>query len=371
MMGWVLMIQQPTPALTRFLRIRVITVFVALVSSLLIPLAQIDAQTQAEMNAEASADFVKADAELNKTYGALLKELPDAESKEKLKQSQRAWLAFRDAEAEFEGRGGSMAPTLRYATKTDLTEQRTKQLKARLDEEAAPNEKDASTSSPTPTPTPASSASTQGPDEKPAAVAPNPTSVSPDKQWEYKPVTDEHGPQVVKAGTAEAVGDLSDDCSIGSCGDDASVLWAPDSKRFAFYWGQGRTHQTSFYQLRDEHWEAVKPGPNDELSDRLQSNIIGQLKKSGQSEEKLEKNGLYLRFIWQEIKLDRWTDANTAVLFAGQQNVIAKRDEPGEMSDGFGAHFLFTIKFDDAGKWKLVKTQRVSEKEAEKQFKEE
>ena len=106
----------------------------ALLISLLIPLAQIQAQTQAAMNAEAHAEFERTDAELNKTYEALLKKLPDAESKEKLKQSQRAWLAFRDAEAACaadEARGGSMAPTLRYATMTELTEQRTKQLKAR------------------------------------------------------------------------------------------------------------------------------------------------------------------------------------------------------------------------------------------------
>jgi hypothetical protein len=43
--------------------------------------------------------------------------------------------------------------------------------------------------------------------------------------------------------------------------------------------------------------------------------------------------------------------------------MIAERDDPGEMSDGFGANFLFTLKFDDAGKWKVVKTQRLSEKE--------
>ena len=52
-----------------------------------------------------------------------------------LKQSQRAWLAFRDAEAAFvtdQARGGSMAPTIRYATMTELTEPRIKQLKARL-----------------------------------------------------------------------------------------------------------------------------------------------------------------------------------------------------------------------------------------------
>jgi len=86
------------------------------------------------MNTQARAEFQQADAELNKTYEALLKKLPGAESKEKLKQSQRAWLAFRDAEAAFaadEAHDGSMAPTLRHATMTELTEQRIKQLKAK------------------------------------------------------------------------------------------------------------------------------------------------------------------------------------------------------------------------------------------------
>ena len=73
--------------------------------------AHIHAQTQTDMNAQARAEFVQADTELNKTYEALLKKLPDAETKEKLKQSQRAWLAFRDAEAAFaadQARGGPM-----------------------------------------------------------------------------------------------------------------------------------------------------------------------------------------------------------------------------------------------------------------------
>jgi uncharacterized protein YecT (DUF1311 family) len=112
----------------------VIGVVTAVLFSLLVPVAQIHAQTQAAMNAEAWADFKKADAELNKTYEALLKKLPDAGSKEKLKQSQRAWLAFRDAEAAFAAGGGTMAPTLRYATMTELTQQRIKQLKLHLEE---------------------------------------------------------------------------------------------------------------------------------------------------------------------------------------------------------------------------------------------
>lgn len=97
----------------------------ALLIWLLIPVAQIHAQTQAAMNAQARAEFVKVDAELNRTYEALLAKLPDTGSKQKLKESQRAWLAFRDAEAAFaadQARGGSMAPTIRYETMTELTQ---------------------------------------------------------------------------------------------------------------------------------------------------------------------------------------------------------------------------------------------------------
>jgi len=92
----------------------------ALLVSLLISVTQIQAQTQAAMNAQARAEFVKVDAELNRTYEALLAKLPDAESKEKVKQSQRAWVAFRDAEATFAGdqaRGGSM-PIQQLSTPT-------------------------------------------------------------------------------------------------------------------------------------------------------------------------------------------------------------------------------------------------------------
>ena len=147
-----------------------------LLASLVISAARVHAQSQAEMNAGARADFLKADAELNQIYEALLKKLPNTVAKEKLKQTQRAWIAFRDAEAAFEadeaGRG-TMAAALLYGTKTELTEQRTKQLKSRLEERASPDEKDSVATSPTPVPTSSPS--------KPAA-APKPTSISLDRK---------------------------------------------------------------------------------------------------------------------------------------------------------------------------------------------
>ncbi len=97
------------------------------------PLALLCAQTQSEMNAQARADFERVDAELSKTYEALLARLPDAESKRKLVTSQQAWIAFRDAEASFSAdqvRGGSAAPVARYTSMTESTQQRMKQLKS-------------------------------------------------------------------------------------------------------------------------------------------------------------------------------------------------------------------------------------------------
>jgi uncharacterized protein YecT (DUF1311 family) len=200
----------------------------ALLIWLLIPVAQMHAQTQAAMNTQARAEFVQADAELNKTYQAVLAKLRDAESKQKLRETQRAWIGSRDneaARAAGEAEGGSMAPTIRYETMTELTQQRIKQLKTRFEGDTVANEKGASTPSATPTAT--SSASPQEPEERsarsasetpePAAVARNPSSVSPDKQWEYK--CDEYytgtcAPKLVKAGTGEVVLDLGQDLEV-------------------------------------------------------------------------------------------------------------------------------------------------------------
>src|SRR5437870_12014846 len=110
---------------------RVFSQCAALLISLLIPLTQIHAQTQAAMNAQARADFQRADADLNKTYQSVLAKLPTVESKQKLREAQRAWVVSRDAEAARaakEADGGSMAPTLRYETMTHLTRERIKEL---------------------------------------------------------------------------------------------------------------------------------------------------------------------------------------------------------------------------------------------------
>ena len=89
-------------------------------------------QSQREMNGQANGEFEKADARLNALYRKTLASLDETGSR-KLIASERAWLAFREAEAAYRAdaeRGGSLAPMVYANTETDLTRQRIRMLQA-------------------------------------------------------------------------------------------------------------------------------------------------------------------------------------------------------------------------------------------------
>jgi hypothetical protein len=68
---------------------------------------------------------------------------------------------------------------------------------------------------------------------------------------------------------------------------------------------------------------------------------------------------------WWTVKPERWLDSSTLVVYASMAEVVHRYD--GEyVGPGFGTDLLLTLKFDTAGNWKIVKTHRMSEKEAEK-----
>ncbi len=104
-----------------------------------------DAGNTAEMNECADRAYQKADKALNAAYKQTLEyirahggdEKPyDAASWEKaLKDAQRAWIAYRDAECKelvaIEWTGGSGTSAAVTGCMTELTEQRTKMLKGR------------------------------------------------------------------------------------------------------------------------------------------------------------------------------------------------------------------------------------------------
>lgn len=174
--------------------------------------------------------------------------------------------------------------------------------------------------------------------------------ISPDNQWDYQYTSDGERAGILKAGTKEVALDLSDECQ-------GSVHWSPDSKRFALNcrFGGRFNGGASLYQLRGDKWKTLK-SPNDDVQEILDKAIAAQVKKRG-----LPKK-TDLRLIWETLEVRRWVDSNTAIVYGGLEEVVREN-----LDEGFGADFLLTLKFDAQGNWKIVKTQRTSLEEVEKE----
>src|ERR1044071_6376928 len=87
--------------------------------------------SQAEANDCAYQEYKAADAELNKVYGQLAGVL-DAEDKASLKESELAWIKYRDATCVFESsqyKGGTMRGMIESFCLTRVTKARTADLK--------------------------------------------------------------------------------------------------------------------------------------------------------------------------------------------------------------------------------------------------
>jgi hypothetical protein len=171
--------------------------------------------------------------------------------------------------------------------------------------------------------------------------------LSPDKQWEYK-----RG-EIMKADSAQVVLNLDQELEV--YGPESEIFWAPDSKRFGFNYSPLHAHHTTyekvaFYQLRGDKWEALH-SPADALdpSQLLQPALKDHLPRGF--------NPRHCAPDWDELKLRTWGDANTAIIYApcyGQSRDLKTA-------------FLFTLKFDDAGNWKIIKTHQMSKKELEEE----
>jgi len=82
---------------------------------------------------EEAAEVERANVEIDKVYGQLMSKLDDAQKKS-LRDSQRAWIKWRDAEAEFIARlggavGGSALRTDFYVAEARLIKERTEVLR--------------------------------------------------------------------------------------------------------------------------------------------------------------------------------------------------------------------------------------------------
>jgi hypothetical protein len=145
------------------------------------------------------------------------------------------------------------------------------------------------------------------------------------------------------------------DVPDGAGATNAEILWAPDSKRFAFNYSPVQRHHTgfhralktvAFYQLRGDKWEALR-SLEDETTENLAKGHVPSNARPPHCDPDVDT-----------FKLRNWTDANTTILYAACY--ARSSGEPG-------SRFLFTLKFDEAGNWKIVKARRLSKKELEEE----
>ncbi len=184
-------------------------------------------------------------------------------------------------------------------------------------------------------------------------------SVSPDGKWEFRlTVPNEEESTygnfvVVKHGTAEPSVRLSEEAS-GSFAEQAKIVWAPDSKRFAFNYAPGlRVRAVQFFQLHGDEWrELASPDSNDEISAPMNRSMAAQrkgLKLSPKTTGRPISDGLKVR---------RWIDPATALLHAFSHETFAGEDEPEQVGDDY----FVTLKFDTSGKWKITRSRPIGDK---------
>jgi hypothetical protein len=195
-------------------------------------------------------------------------------------------------------------------------------------------------------------------------------SVSPDGKWEFRagaggeptrsPAT-RRGFQddfvIAKAGSDETSLVLSEEEyadglaeALGRALGYANIVWAPDSRRFAFNLQPGKAYQTAqLYQLDGNKWRKL---------DSVESNAAttAPLERSMASQKKKLKLPLWpFLTSWQ---VRKWIDSSTALLYAHRAETFEISDETEEVT----ASFFFTLKFDPVGKWEVIRTREVPAK---------
>ncbi|WP_458790734.1 lysozyme inhibitor LprI family protein [Yoonia sp. MH D7] len=83
----------------------------------------------------AEQDYRTADGELNVVYGELIESI-SAPGHETLRTAQRKWIAYRDAQCDFDSagtQGGSIHPYVLLTCLADLTQMQSQRLKRQLE----------------------------------------------------------------------------------------------------------------------------------------------------------------------------------------------------------------------------------------------
>jgi hypothetical protein len=200
----------------------------------------------------------------------------------------------------------------------------------------------------------ATSASAQDQKKPPAR------SVSPDGKWEFRAgAAGEQGDFVIaRAGSDETSLVLSEEEyadglaeALGREPGYANIVWAPDSKRFAFNLQPAKAYQTAqLYQLDGNTWRKLDSlESNAATTEPLEHSIAREKQKLKLPSD---DQGWPIMNSWQ---VRKWIDSSTALLYAHREKTFEIKNE----TESVRACFFFTLKFDPAGHWKIARRREV------------
>ena len=196
---------------------------------------------------------------------------------------------------------------------------------------------------------------------------PQARSVSPDGKWEFRAgAAGEQGDFVIaKAGSDETSLVLSEEEyadglaeALGRAPSYANIVWAPDSKRFAFNLQPGKGYQTAqFYQLTGNAWRKLDSLESHAATTAPLDRSMAHQKKRVKRKLKLpaEDWGWPIMTSWQ---VRKWIDSSTVLLYAHRSAKFELKNDIEEVN----VSFFFTLKFDPAGNWKVTRKFEVPEK---------
>ena len=186
---------------------------------------------------------------------------------------------------------------------------------------------------------------------------------SPDKKLEYRANGEEA--TIVKSDTGETVLKL-EEASSSLALETGKILWAPDSRRFAFnYRSGGRYYTCSVYELTGTEWKAL---PDIEEKATAVSEMISRAEQRDRKRLGVGKNASRRR-IMDKWAVRRWIDRDTLEVFAESSGSVVV-DKKNEDVDYIGGAVLFTVKCDNRGGWKITRLRELSDADVEKMDKE-
>jgi len=192
--------------------------------------------------------------------------------------------------------------------------------------------------------------------------SPSPTSISPDKKWEYR-VEDDDSAVLVRSDREESVIKLSDPEKDGSLkAKTGKLIWAPDSQRFAFnYQSGGKYYSCDIYELAGTKWKKL---PDLEKKAAAVRKLMARAKQTRLKEAGAE-HANPIEDVW---RVRRWIDNDTFEALAYSEGGVAMRGSGEAASLITGV--LFTVKCDNRGNWNITGTRELNEEDAMKMFEE-